>query len=186
MDLIHPQPDQICIEDVAWALSRICRYAGHTNFHYSVAEHSVRVMDLSPSSMKRWALLHDAAEAYLNDVPRPVKMLPEMKPYRDIEENLQRVIMERFEAMPHLKPNTVADLVEDMRLSYNVDRCLPVIENFHVRGRGIIPPLNGEGKLDDLMRQIEDRQAREMWRWGWPAEKAREIYRQRAEELGIR
>lgn len=100
-ELLDPNPDDILITDIARALSMQCRYVGHVDRFYSVAEHSVRLLwrleDLgSTENEKRWALLHDAAEAYLGDVSRPLKQLPEMKPYRDAEARLMEAIAKRF------------------------------------------------------------------------------------------
>lgn len=81
--LFDPRPEEIDIEDIAHGLAHICRYNGHTIQHYSVAEHSVLVARRIPSTItdvRLAALLHDAAEAYLGDVTRPLKMcLPNYK-----------------------------------------------------------------------------------------------------------
>ena len=72
-----PNPDDIRIEDIAHALSNQCRFAGHAREFYSVAEHSVHVSQLCLPEHALWGLLHDASEAYLVDLPRPLKLLPE-------------------------------------------------------------------------------------------------------------
>jgi uncharacterized protein len=83
---------EIKIEDIAHALSNICRFAGHTNLFFSVAQHSVLVAELSNNKME--GLLHDATEAYLVDIPRPVKLaLPQ---YKEYEANLCKVIFRAF------------------------------------------------------------------------------------------
>ena len=72
-----PHADEVCIEDIAHALSQLCRFAGHTSAFYSVASHSVLVADLvvrlGHPEHALSALLHDAAEAYYVDVPSPLK-----------------------------------------------------------------------------------------------------------------
>src|SRR5690606_29748913 len=80
---LDPRPDEICIEDIAHALSMQCRYAGHCLSFYSVAEHSVLLSQHVAEPFRRWALLHDASEAYLVDVPRPIK--GDLSNYRAVE-----------------------------------------------------------------------------------------------------
>ncbi len=70
---LDPASDEIDIKDIAHHLSMLCRFTGATRLFYSVAEHSVRVSDILPERLKLAGLLHDAAEAYTNDISRPVK-----------------------------------------------------------------------------------------------------------------
>ena len=68
------QPEDVCIEDIAAALSKMCRWGGKCKVFFSVADHSVQVADLvTTPAMQMRALLHDAAEAYLWDAPLPMK-----------------------------------------------------------------------------------------------------------------
>jgi len=93
-DVTNPNSELIDIRDIAHSLSNLCRFGGHTRRFYSVAEHSLRVAAYAAPEHKLAALLHDASEAYLTDLPRPVKALfPE---YVKIENNLQKVIAEKF------------------------------------------------------------------------------------------
>jgi hypothetical protein len=94
---LDPRPDDICIEDIAHGLSMCCRYAGQCPKFYSVAEHSVYVAEWMLDGRSRRALvglLHDASEAYLGDMTRPVKR--RMPEYQAAEKRLQRCIHERF------------------------------------------------------------------------------------------
>lgn len=91
---IDPRPEDVCIEDIAHALSNLCRYAGHCTKFYSVAEHSVYVSLIVPPEYALQALLHDATEAYIVDVPRPLKRW--IKGYADIEEMNWHAIAECF------------------------------------------------------------------------------------------
>ena len=94
--LLEPQPEDICIEDIAHALSNQCRYTGHVRVFYSVAEHSVRVSYMSPEHRLE-GLLHDASEAYLSDLSRPVKQLtPVGPPYYAVEDGIMKAIASKF------------------------------------------------------------------------------------------
>lgn len=93
-DFMDPKPEQIEIRDIAHALSMTCRFSGHCLSFYSVAEHSVRVSYACNPEDALWGLLHDASEAYLTDIPRPIKRrLPE---YKTMEKRVQSVICGRF------------------------------------------------------------------------------------------
>lgn len=109
-DLIDPQPDMIAVLDIAHALANCCRYAGHCRAYYSVAQHSVLTSEIVPAEFALEALLHDASEAYLGDVTRPLKhLLPD---YRAIEWKVESVIRAAFglpDAQSH--PVTVADRI---------------------------------------------------------------------------
>lgn len=91
---LNPKPEDICIEDIAHALALQCRYTGHVKQHYSVAQHSI-IASWNHPNAPMWALMHDAAEAYLADVARPVK--PYLIGYNQFEERLLEVIAERFQ-----------------------------------------------------------------------------------------
>ncbi len=99
---MDPHADEVLIEDIGHALSQCCRFTGHTSSFYSVAEHSVRMakeakregMDLQ---LQFVALMHDASEAYIVDVPRPLKMEPYFGAlYKKMEEGVMNVIAQKF------------------------------------------------------------------------------------------
>ena len=93
---LNPHPALVGIGDVAHFLAHQCRFGGHTRNFYSVAQHSVRVSQACAAKDALWGLLHDASEAYLVDVPAPLKQLPEFAAYRRAELRLQSVIVGRF------------------------------------------------------------------------------------------
>lgn len=91
---MDPRPEDVDIIDIAHALSMICRFGGHCLRFYSVAEHSVLIARKAPPEYQLAALLHDASEAYLSDIVRPLKRsLPE---YRLAEDRVQHAIRLRF------------------------------------------------------------------------------------------
>jgi hypothetical protein len=91
---LDPRPEDICIQDIAHALSQLCRFGGHCVEFYSVAQHCVMVASILPPELRLAGLLHDATEAYLVDIPRPLKIaLPD---YQRIEDALHTIIGEKF------------------------------------------------------------------------------------------
>lgn len=87
--------------DIAHHLSNQCRFSGAADPFYSVAEHCVRVSELlqvwgEDTSVQLWGLLHDASEAYLVDIPTPLKELEEFAAYRTAEERLMKAVCYRF------------------------------------------------------------------------------------------
>lgn len=102
---LDARPEEIDIRDIAHSLSLTCRFNGHTRVGYSVAQHAVHVSRLVSPGCAKWALHHDDAEAYLSDVPRPVKRF--MPEYKRIEASLLQVIGERF-GLPWPMPTQVS------------------------------------------------------------------------------
>jgi len=99
---LDPQPQDVTIEDVAHALSMLCRFTGHIARYYSVAEHCINVSRMVPRESALAGLLHDASEAYVADVSTPVKHSPDFAAYRQIEGRLLTVIFERFGLQPEV------------------------------------------------------------------------------------
>ncbi|MEO0485291.1 MAG: metal-dependent phosphohydrolase [Pseudomonadota bacterium] len=93
-DLADPEGSDIHVEDIAHALSHLCRFTGHARQFYSVAEHCVHASHLVPPEFALEALMHDAAEAYVGDVAAPLKAL--LPDYRRIEARVERAIRRRF------------------------------------------------------------------------------------------
>ena len=98
IDLKNPTPDMIDIKGIATSLSNICRFGGHVNRFYSVAQHSVLVCYLMKETDGNYALealMHDASEAYLGDVVKPLKvMLGNV--YKSLENGFCNVISEKY------------------------------------------------------------------------------------------
>jgi hypothetical protein len=89
-----PRPEDIDIQDIAHALSYTTRFGGHLPVLYTVAEHSVRVSRITSPENALEALMHDAAEAYLGDVPTPLKRL--LPDFQEIEVRVEKAIAEAF------------------------------------------------------------------------------------------
>ncbi|MBN9301656.1 MULTISPECIES: hypothetical protein [Dysgonomonas] len=124
MNVFAPTVDMICIEDIAHALSMLCRFGGHCSEFYSVAQHSLLCADLVPEEYKLEALLHDAAEAYLVDLPSPIKH--RMPDYQTIEDKLMKVIAKKFDLV-YPFPEVIHKADKDM-LKYEWDA---LIEGFN-------------------------------------------------------
>lgn len=109
-DLLNPTAAMISPQDIAHALARLCRFNGHTRTHYSVAQHSLIVCDLVPRNDQLPALIHDATEAYLGDMTRPLKAL--MPEYREVEQRVWHAVCDRFDIDPILPESVMrADMV---------------------------------------------------------------------------
>jgi hypothetical protein len=91
---MDPREEDIFHLDIAHSLSRQGRYAGHSYRFLSIAEHCCHIHDLAPDHLKMQALMHDASETYLVDIPRPVK--PYLIEYGPIEENIMQTIARKF------------------------------------------------------------------------------------------
>lgn len=118
-DFLNPELNDYNIRDIAHALSNVCRFAGHTREFYSVAQHSVLVSRVALSQATHVSeipnvgiagLLHDATEAYLGDITRPLKQL--LPDYKVIERRVEAALFAAF-LVPNPLPKIVkhADLV---------------------------------------------------------------------------
>lgn len=93
---LNPRIEDLDIVDIAHALSNMCRFTGHCRSFYSVAQHSVIAAYHAPVWLELSMLLHDASEAYMCDLSRPVKYAPGLEGYRTAEHRLQSLIGQRF------------------------------------------------------------------------------------------
>lgn len=100
---LDPRPEDFTIEDIAHGLSHVCRWAGHVDNFYSVAQHSVIVSHNVPDHFAMDALLHDASEAYIGDVTRPLKRMMGGL-YATIERKTEEAIATQFDLRPSMPP----------------------------------------------------------------------------------
>lgn len=109
--LLAPARGDVSIKDIAHSLANQCRFAGHSKRFYSVAEHSLYVSRVLPCRLALVGLLHDAAEAYVQDITRPLKeALPE---HKFVEGVVWAAIADRF-SLPDELPQEIK--TADMRM----------------------------------------------------------------------
>jgi hypothetical protein len=151
VDIENPNRDDITLVDIAWALSRISRFAGHTitPIPYTVAQHSVLVArmcyeETDSSAVALFGLLHDAAEIYTGDIPSPVKRIPGLKEQIDIiEGKLLDVIFNNFVYRTPTK--------EEWVIIKHFDKKACQIESYaFMSSRGLAPSWNNNLKIDLL------------------------------------
>lgn len=105
-DLLNPSIYNYSIREIAHSLSNINRYTGHTRRAYSVAEHSLFVCDMILAEgygplAGLCGLMHDAHEAYVGDVPSPIKQILG-KTWSEFEDSVQRALLDRYELIFHV------------------------------------------------------------------------------------
>jgi uncharacterized protein len=107
IDTRDPQPDQICIEDIAHQLSMQPRFGGRLSKYYCVAQHCIEASMYASKSYALETLMHDASEAYICDMPSPIKS--ELPQYYEIEERLMKAIAAKFNFRLNLPQVKVID-----------------------------------------------------------------------------
>lgn len=119
---LDPRAEDVRLTDIAASLSKLCRFGGHSSRFYSVAEHSVLVSQIVPHEHALQALLHDATEAYVVDIPRPLKR-GLGSAYADIEELNWLAICDALGVSPEMHPCVKA--ADDAVLMAERDALLP-------------------------------------------------------------
>lgn len=118
-DFDNPEGSIFTIHDIARSLSNLCRFTGHVKHYYSISQHCVMMSRVVPSEHALAALLHDATEAFINDLSRPLKR--RCPDYRMIEERIEPAVMDRF-GVPY--PFHPCVLEADMRMQMTEQRQL--------------------------------------------------------------
>lgn len=138
--LLSPKIEDISIIDIAHALSMQCRYTGHCNSFYSIAQHSVLVSHQC-NNYPLYGLLHDASEAYLSDISSPLKNSGFFENYKYYESNLQKLIIQKF--IGQVETNIIHKEVK------NADMELLAVESYK-----LMYPLHKEFKLTHLNNSL--------------------------------
>ncbi len=151
VDPLNPDVESIRLEDIAHALSLLCRGGGHLKFFYSVGQHSVNcAAEAEARGLDKKTvlacLLHDASEAYLSDIIRPVKK--HLSQYLAIEQKLQDAIWEKF-SLNLSQPDLEAVAQIDDIVLYNE---ITLLMN---TAKKLDAPLL-QGKCDFSLRQCRD------------------------------
>jgi hypothetical protein len=128
----------IDINDIATALSKQCRFSGHNLRFLSVAEHCVNVAKFAPDELKLTALMHDASEAYLVDIPRPIK--PLLKGYYELEDHLMTEIAHKFKFLWPL-PTEIKSLDARHLFDEREQNMAPLIDQSNDIWGDPLPPL---------------------------------------------
>lgn len=153
---LDPNPEAIRIEDIAHALSQQCRWTGHTSAFYSVAEHCLGVAVLQEDpDLRLTALLHDASEAYLADLARPIKKAPGLgEAYLEVEARLEIAIAARFETYAKPLAHIEIKAADEEMLWAEAKLLLP-------RLGAMLPEPSGLAL--DLVRCLEPREAEDLF-----------------------
>ena len=145
ISILTPKFEQIDIVDIAAGLSNQPHFGGQYDpkYFFSIAEHCLMVCHLVPQQYKLAALLHDASEAYLGDMKKPIKnLIPEFK---KIEDNMQTVILERFGVNP-----------DDMKEIKGMDIQVQLLEyNFFYYGIGSLGCMAAENAMEMYMKEFK-------------------------------
>lgn len=152
IDLLNPQPEDMDVQVIARALSKLCRYTGHVRRFYSVAEHAWHCSFLVPPGLELTALHHDDSEAFTGDASSPLKVALG-RVFADIEMGFDRVVAQAFGTQfPHGPEVKTADLA---MLRQERDEMLPPIGAWRCL-KGIKPPIgrtifNWEPEVAEVM-----------------------------------
>ena len=156
---LDPRPEEIDILDIASALSKICRFGGHTRRFYSVAQHSCIVADILlergySNDVAFGGLMHDSAEAYIGDIIRPLKRQESFAFYNAAESTLLGQIQQRFHLVIDWAAVNVADNIALATEKRDVMGPAPAawVPMPDPRHYPIVPTQSGTAEIDFLSR----------------------------------
>lgn len=135
-DFLDPAGSRFTLSDIAQGLGNTCRFAGQCARFYSVAEHCWHASHIVPGNLRFAALMHDASEAFLGDVTRPLKSL--LPAYKEIEATVETVIDERF-ALGGLANHPIVKIADMQMLAAEQTAMMPVHDDPWPCLEGVVP-----------------------------------------------
>lgn len=123
-DFVDMEQSVYTIEAVAHSLSRLCRFTGSVEKHYSIAQHCVLVSQEGPAEYALERLVHDMSESVMNDLNSPLKQL--LPDYRALEKKVEKFMFERMGLPFPMHPSTK---LQDIAVFLAENRDLRGIEN---------------------------------------------------------
>jgi len=132
-----PVADEVKLADIAHALSLTCRYGGHCLYHYSVAQHCLngyavmKAYGYSDSKVLFYMLMHDAAEAYMCDIPRPIKTFWDA--YKAVEKSIMSVVYQHFQVPePDYDTTAIVKFIDDVLLTVESRQLMKDTNKWHL------------------------------------------------------
>lgn len=157
-----PEKSDVTIEDIASALSNVCRFSGHLPYFYSVAQHLVNTSRIVPDHLAFTAVMHDTAEAFTNDIPTPLKWA--LPIFKELEGKIESAMAKKFNFTYPYPPEIK-----------EADTNMLILEKIYVKGDNSVWP-NYEGiKVDHLVHLVDLE--------GWQPRRAKREFLERYYEL---
>jgi len=153
---LEPKPEDVHIEDIAHSLSMRCRFNGHCIAFYSIAQHSVLVSKLTPKRLAVWGLLHDAGEAYLPDMPRPIKQF--ISGFNEIENRIMMAIAEALR-LPWPMPEEINQADEIALATEARDLMVHPPKEWNIKSKpisSVVIPLSPEYAKKEFMNRYHE------------------------------
>jgi 5'-deoxynucleotidase YfbR-like HD superfamily hydrolase len=142
-----PEESDVTLDDIASALSNVCRFSGHLPRFYSVAQHLVNASRIVPSEFAFTALMHDTAEAFTNDLPTPLKWA--LPIFKELELKIESAMANKFGfQFPYPPEIKEADTIMLMLEKYHVKECDDEWPHYEKYTREYVEPFRALVDLD--------------------------------------
>ncbi len=157
-----PEQSDVTIDDIASALSNVCRFSGHLPRFYSVAQHLVNTSRIVPEEYAFTALMHDTAEAFTNDLPTPLKWA--FPVFKELEANIESAMSDKF-GFEFPYPAVIKE----------ADTNMLILEKIYVKGDDSVWPAYENIVVDHLVDKVDLD--------SWQPRRAKREFLERFEEL---